>query len=49
MAPGGERVLVPDLETLWTEAARLAGTPIDPLSPHALGSYAPGPYVPDDE
>jgi hypothetical protein len=37
MAPGGERVLVSDLEKLWSEAARLAGTPIDPLSPSALG------------
>lgn len=37
MAPGGERVLVADLEALWTEAARLAGTSIDPLSPRALG------------
>ena len=37
MAPGGERVLVADLEALWTEAARLAGAPIDPLSARALG------------
>jgi hypothetical protein len=37
MASGGERVLVPDLEALWVEAARLAGMPIDPLSPRALG------------
>ncbi len=37
MAPDGERVLVADLDTLWKEAARLAGTPIDPLSPRALG------------
>lgn len=37
MAPGGERVLVADLEALWSEAARLAGTPVDPLSPRALG------------
>ena len=37
MSPGGERVLVADLEALWTEAARLAGTSIDPLSPRALG------------
>ncbi|CDX51301.1 conserved hypothetical protein [Mesorhizobium plurifarium] len=37
MAPGGERVLVPDLEALWTEAARMARTPIDPLSARALG------------
>ncbi|MGN6303841.1 MAG: hypothetical protein ACTHNH_03425 [Mesorhizobium sp.] len=37
IAPNGERVLVPDLEVLWTEAARLAGTPIDPLSPRSLG------------
>lgn len=42
MAPGGERVLVPNLEALWIEAARLAGTAIDPLSPYALGPYALG-------
>ncbi|WP_374641219.1 hypothetical protein [Tabrizicola sp.] len=36
-APGGEWVLVPDLESLWREAARLAGGPIDPLSDRALG------------
>ena len=36
-APGGERVLVPDLAALWREAGRLAGTPIDPLSDRALG------------
>ena len=35
-APGGEWVLVPDLEALWCEAARLAGGPIDPLSDRAL-------------
>jgi hypothetical protein len=37
MAPDGERVLVPDLEALWVQAERLAGTPIDPLSPRFLG------------
>jgi hypothetical protein len=37
MAPDGRRVLVPDLEGLWSEAARLAGTPIDPLSARVLG------------
>lgn len=36
-APGGEWVLVDNLEALWGEAARLAGTPIDPLSKRALG------------
>lgn len=36
-APGGEWVLVPDLETLWSTAARMAGAPIDPLSDRALG------------
>ena len=30
--PTGERVMVPDLDVLWREAARMAGTPIDPLS-----------------
>lgn len=37
MAPGGSCVLVPDLEALWMEAARMAGTPIDPLSAQVLG------------
>lgn len=36
-APGGARVLVDDLESLWAEAARMAGEAIDPLSPRALG------------
>lgn len=36
-APGGERVLVPDLEALWREAGRLARSAIDPLSDRALG------------
>ncbi|QBX33891.1 hypothetical protein E4191_03535 [Paracoccus liaowanqingii] len=35
-APGGARVLVDDLESLWLEAARMAGEPIDPLSARAL-------------
>ncbi len=35
-APGGEWVLVPDLEAVWREAARLAGTPVDPMSDRAL-------------
>ena len=35
-APGGARVLVDDLEQLWSEAARLAGEAIDPLSVRAL-------------
>ncbi|MGP3698600.1 hypothetical protein [Rhodobacter sp. NSM] len=36
-APGGQRELVPDLQTLWIAAARMAGRPIDPLSARALG------------
>ncbi len=36
-ARSGERVLVPDLDVLWREAARLAGGPIDPLSDISLG------------
>jgi hypothetical protein len=35
-APDGARVLVDDLEGLWTEAARMAGEAIDPLSARAL-------------
>jgi len=37
IAAGGKRVLALDLETLWQEAARLAGAVIDPLSERALG------------
>jgi len=40
IATGGKRVLVPDLEVLWQEAARLAGTAIDPLSERALAHGA---------
>ncbi|WP_045392515.1 hypothetical protein [Falsirhodobacter sp. alg1] len=29
----GAAVLVPDLPTLWAEAARLLGAPVDPLDP----------------
>ena len=36
-APNGERVLVPDLDALWREAARLARSAIDPLSDRAIG------------
>jgi len=36
-AADGACVLTPDLETLWAEAARMAGAPIDPLSARALG------------
>jgi len=36
-APGGARVMVDDLESLWVEAERMAGEAIDPLSPRALG------------
>ncbi len=36
-APGGEWVLVADLEALWHEAARMAQTTVDPLSDKALG------------
>jgi hypothetical protein len=36
LAPDGQRELVPDLEALWAAAARMAGEPIDPLSPRAL-------------
>lgn len=35
-APGGARELVVDLDGLWSAASRLAGTPVDPLSPRAL-------------
>lgn len=35
-APGGARVLVPDLDALWREAARMIGGPVDPLSERAL-------------
>ncbi len=31
----GASVIVDDLETLWTEAGRLAGRPIDPLAADA--------------
>lgn len=41
-APGGARVLVDDLESLWIEAERLAGEPIDPLSPRALAYDSQG-------
>jgi hypothetical protein len=37
LAPTGERLLVPDMEALWREAARLAKSAIDPLSDKALG------------
>jgi len=37
IASGGKRVLVTDLETLWVQAAQLAGAPIDPLSARVLG------------
>lgn len=33
----GDRVLVRDLDQLWSEAARLAGAAIDPLSERSLG------------
>lgn len=36
--PDGRAELVPDLEALWTVAARLAGEPIDPLSARAIGA-----------
>ena len=36
LAPDGRRQLVANLEELWAAAARLAGQPIDPLSPRAL-------------
>ena len=35
-ARDGARALVPDLDALWREAARMAGTPIDPLSDRSL-------------
>ena len=35
-APGGEWVLVPDLDALWREASRLARGPVDPMSERAL-------------
>ena len=37
-APDGRRELVPDLEALWAAAARMTGTPVDPLSSRALGN-----------
>lgn len=33
----GERVLVPDPEVLWQAADRMAGQPVDPLSPRVTG------------
>ncbi|EKX55941.1 hypothetical protein V6Z72_18520 [Cereibacter sphaeroides] len=36
-AADGRRELVADLEALWAAAGRMAGVPIDPLSPRALG------------
>ncbi|MDO5641990.1 MAG: hypothetical protein Q4G26_06305 [Paracoccus sp. (in: a-proteobacteria)] len=36
LAPDGRHELVADLDALWKAAARLAGAPIDPLSPRAL-------------
>lgn len=41
LAPTGERILVPDLEALWREAARMAGRAIDPLSDASLGTDRP--------
>ena len=35
-APGGEWVLVPDLDALWREASRMARGPVDPMSDRAL-------------
>jgi len=40
IATGGKRVLVPDLEALWAQAAQLAGSTIDPLSARALDDAA---------
>lgn len=31
-APGGATTIVPDLEALWVEVARLTGRPFDPLA-----------------
>lgn len=33
----GSSTIVPDLEAVWAEAARLIGQPIDPLDPRFLG------------
>jgi hypothetical protein len=38
----GSAVVVPDLGTLWLEAARLAGRPLDPLDPALVASLAAG-------
>ncbi|MBO6900048.1 MAG: hypothetical protein JJ864_01765 [Rhizobiaceae bacterium] len=37
LAPDGARVMVKNLEELWKEAGRIAGTAVDPLSARALG------------
>ena len=34
----GKTVLVPDLESLWAEAARQTGAPLDPLDSRFVGS-----------
>ena len=34
----GKTTLVPDLEALWEEAARLTGAPLDPLDPRFIGA-----------
>ncbi|OWJ77406.1 hypothetical protein [Haematobacter missouriensis] len=36
LSPTGGSEIVPDLEALWNAAGRMAGVPIDPLSPRAL-------------
>jgi hypothetical protein len=38
----GRAVVVSDLGTLWPEAARLAGRPLDPLDPELVASLAAG-------
>jgi hypothetical protein len=36
----GRSVVVPDLGSLWQEAGRLAGRPLDPLDPALLDALA---------
>ena len=39
----GNAVVVADLGSLWVEAERLAGRPLDPLDPALLAALAEGP------
>jgi hypothetical protein len=39
----GRTVLLPDLETVWEEAARQVGHPLDPLDPRFTKAAATAP------